>query len=143
MTRSRKRQETMDNSKSNIESPKSATIRRAQIKASKRVKGMKSMPTKLDKLNTRTSPKCLYETITGLNQKLKDAIKDMGLECLLAMRLNWVPVKMGFYVVNKLNTDKMAIDLPQGSIPITKKSIHDILRLLIGGIGIMSLNDVK
>ncbi|KAI3678390.1 hypothetical protein L6452_37680 [Arctium lappa] len=69
-------------------------------------------------LRTRTSPKTLHDTIKGLTPEQKTAVKDMGLGALVDMTIVGVPSKLGFYIVDMLDTRKMQLDLRSGSIAI-------------------------
>jgi len=57
------------------------------------------------------------------------------------MTIDGVPYKLGFYVVDILNTKKMTLDLRNNSIPITTQSIHDLMGLRLGGLDIEDPND--
>ncbi|KVI03137.1 hypothetical protein Ccrd_018569 [Cynara cardunculus var. scolymus] len=65
----------------------------------------------LENLRTRTSPRTLYQTIVGLNDAQKIAVKQMGLGALLEMTINGVPTKLGFFVVDNLDVKKMELKL--------------------------------
>ncbi|KAJ9565459.1 hypothetical protein OSB04_001425 [Centaurea solstitialis] len=92
-------------------------------------------------LNTRTSPRTLYETVIGLNQAQRRAVCDMGLESIINMTIDGVPYKLGFYVVDILNTKKMSLDMINSSIQITTQSIHDLMGLRLGGLDLEDPND--
>lgn len=81
-------------------------------------------------------------TIIGLSKDQKKAVEDMGLESIVNMSLEGVPSKLGFYVVDALNTRNMIMDLKHGSIQITPESIHDLMGLPIGGINILDKDDI-
>ncbi|KVI11177.1 hypothetical protein Ccrd_010415 [Cynara cardunculus var. scolymus] len=85
-------------------------------------------------IRTRTSPKALWETVKALNSNQRAAIKEMGFDALLDMTLFGIPSKLGHYVVDMLDTSNMTIQLRDGQIPITVKSIHDVLGLPTGGL---------
>lgn len=89
-------------------------------------------------LRTRTSPKVLFTTIKDLSDAQKQAVKDIGMGCLLGMKLDGVPQRIGYHVVDNLNTNTMCIGLETGNIKITEQSIHEILGLPVDGIDIES-----
>ncbi|KAI3697379.1 hypothetical protein L6452_30359 [Arctium lappa] len=92
-------------------------------------------------LRTRTSPRTLKETVTGLTDDQEKAARELCLGSLLEMALDGVPSKLGFFVVDKLDTRKMQLDIPSGSIAITVESIRDLLGLPMGGIDLLYSDD--
>ncbi|KAI3692442.1 hypothetical protein L6452_32258 [Arctium lappa] len=91
-------------------------------------------------LRTRTSPKTLWETVKMLDENQRAAVRDIGLESLLDLTLDGIPSKLGYYVVDKLDTRHMNLKLRNGAIPITVHSIHELLGLPIGGLDLNSIN---
>ncbi|KAI3771629.1 hypothetical protein L6452_02795 [Arctium lappa] len=65
----------------------------------------------------------------------------MGLGVLLDMTLNGIPSKMGFYVVDALDTKEMHLRTHEGVIPISMESIHDLLGLPIGWINLLDFDE--
>ncbi|KAI3672899.1 hypothetical protein L6452_39002 [Arctium lappa] len=98
-------------------------------------------PKKMDTLRTRTSPRTLHETIRGLSTTQEKAVQEMGLGSLLKMSIDGVPSKIGFYVVDILNTKTMTLDTRYGRIPITVDSIHN-LDLPKGGLNLLEMEDI-
>ncbi|KAJ9545058.1 hypothetical protein OSB04_024765 [Centaurea solstitialis] len=94
-------------------------------------------------LKTRTSPKTLFDTIKGLKDGQRVAIREMGLESLLDMTVDGIPLKMGFYVVDRLDTCNMVIKMEEENIPITVQSIHKILGLPTGGLDLASVDPTR
>ncbi|KVH91304.1 hypothetical protein Ccrd_006678 [Cynara cardunculus var. scolymus] len=94
-------------------------------------------------IRTRTSPKALWETVKALNSNQKAAIKEMGFDALLDMTLDGIPSKLGHYVVDMLDTSTMTIQLRDGQIPVTVKSIHDVLGLPTGGLDLNLIEPSK
>lgn len=72
----------------------------------------------------------------------KKAVEHMGLGALLNMTIDGVPSKLGFYVVDILNTRNMALELMNCSITITMESIHEILGIPNQGIDLQVEEDV-
>ena len=92
---------------------------------------------KLPTLWTRTSPRVLYDAISRLNVTQQKTVKDMGLGVLLEMTLKGIPYKLGFYVVDALDTKEKHLKVHQAVTPISIESIHEILGLPIGGINLL------
>ncbi|KAI3691980.1 hypothetical protein L6452_31784 [Arctium lappa] len=65
----------------------------------------------------------------------------MGLGSVLKMGIDGVPSKLAFFVVDKLNTRDMQLDVKTGSIAITVEYVHDLLGLPIGGIDLINSED--
>ncbi|KAI3727897.1 hypothetical protein L6452_16525 [Arctium lappa] len=62
-------------------------------------------------IRTKTSPMILHQTIDDLNNKQIEAVKEMGLGSLLNMTVDGIPSKLGFFVVNNLDTNSMQLHL--------------------------------
>ncbi|KAK1430004.1 hypothetical protein QVD17_12424 [Tagetes erecta] len=89
----------------------------------------KEMPS----LRTRSSPKALWEGIKVLSDDQRKAVKSMGFGRLLSFNVNGVPGGLAFYVVDKLDTKTMSIEIESGSVSITKERIHQLLGVPNGG----------
>ena len=87
-------------------------------------------------LRNRTSPKCLNEVVSKLNDSQKDAVRKMGLECLLDMSINGVTAKLGYFIVDNLDPACMQIRLGHGVIDITPEAVHHVIGVQMGGIDI-------
>ena len=94
-------------------------------------------------LQTRTSLKVLYDTMKVLSDDQKQSVRDMGMGTLLDMIVDGVPGKLGYYVVDNLDTINIRINMVTGYLRITEKSIHDILGIPLGEIDIMSLQQTN
>ncbi|KVI11420.1 hypothetical protein Ccrd_010169 [Cynara cardunculus var. scolymus] len=92
-------------------------------------------------LRTRTSPRTQHETVHTLNDSQRDAIKSMRLGSLLDIKIDGVPSRLGFYVVDNLTN--MRLNVRHDSIPITISSTHDLLGLPTGGIDILCTQQKK
>ncbi|KAJ9562015.1 hypothetical protein OSB04_007175 [Centaurea solstitialis] len=97
-------------------------------------KGVKEGSTRLPRrdvhlpvLRTRTSPRVLYDCIKSLNKDQRDVVEVMRLGSLLDMKMDGIPQKLGFWLVDKLDTVEMKLRACNGSIEITIDSIHSIL----------------
>ncbi|KAI3735646.1 hypothetical protein L6452_15154 [Arctium lappa] len=56
------------------------------------------------------------------------------MDSLLDMTIDGVPLKLGYYVVDAVNTTQMHLKVHTGVIPITVESVHRFLGLPTGGI---------
>ncbi|KAI3702163.1 hypothetical protein L6452_27889 [Arctium lappa] len=59
------------------------------------------------------------------------------MESLLGMTIDGIPLKLGYYVVEAVNTTQMHLKVHTGVIPITVESVHQILGLPTGGIDLV------
>ena len=96
---------------------------------------------KYNSINSRTSPKALFDTVVKLSGQKKDAITALGLSSLLSMTMDGISQKLAYYLVDALDTEKMHIKTHTGTIPVTIKSIHDLLGLPTGGENIIHGED--
>ena len=55
-------------------------------------------------LRTRTSPRLLYDCIKELNSDQQQVVRDMGLGSVLKVKMDEIPQKLGFWLVDKLDT---------------------------------------
>ncbi|KAI3828254.1 hypothetical protein L1987_02352 [Smallanthus sonchifolius] len=58
---------------------------------------------------------------------------------LLLFRVDGIPSKLGHYVVDKFNQEKMRIRVPGGKIKINSEVIHKLLGIPCGGVGFESV----
>lgn len=79
----------------------------------------------------------LFNALQTLRPVQKACLEQMGFEGLLDMKLDGIPSKIGFYVVDQFNPVKMEIKLRNSSIVITKQLIGEILGIRNEGRDIM------
>ncbi|KVH93344.1 hypothetical protein Ccrd_004590 [Cynara cardunculus var. scolymus] len=87
-------------------------------------------------IRVRTTPRPLCVAIQSLNDYQKRAVEDMGFGGILKMRTYYIPSKLAFYLVDKLDTCTMELRLGQGTIKLNTKIVHDMLGTPIGGVDI-------
>ncbi|KVI05140.1 hypothetical protein Ccrd_016529 [Cynara cardunculus var. scolymus] len=98
---------------------------------------------KYNGLRTRTSPKTLFLAIHSLSTSQRQCVEEMGFGKILDMKVDGIPSKLGFYVVDRFDEKKMEIRLENGSIKITKDLIHDMLGVPNGGVELHSLQGTE
>ncbi|KAI3702585.1 hypothetical protein L6452_28329 [Arctium lappa] len=96
--------------------------------------------TNVDGIRTRTSQMVLHETIEQLSESQKVVVKEMVLESLLSMTLDGIPSKLGFFVVDNLDTDTMQLRLKKASISISENTVHKMQGVPVGGLDLDSLD---
>ncbi|GKD46680.1 hypothetical protein Tco_1271325 [Tanacetum coccineum] len=87
---------------------------------------------------TRTTPKPLYNAIVTLKPIQKACLAQIGFGDLLDFKVDGIPSKLGFYVVNNFNADMMEIKLKDTSIVITQQLIGEMLGIKNEGVDLMA-----
>ncbi|KAI3685874.1 hypothetical protein L6452_35135 [Arctium lappa] len=123
----------------NIEVGEGSRGRKKHVKPKKAEKEAKQ-PRKVVGIRTRTSPMILQQTVSDLNDKQQKAVKEMGLDCFIGMKVDGIPSKLGFFVVNNLDTHSMQLRLEGGSIVINEMTIHEVLKVPIGGLDLTTMD---
>ncbi|XP_024990780.1 uncharacterized protein LOC112525073 isoform X2 [Cynara cardunculus var. scolymus] len=116
-----------------------ALLKAIEIATDLEKKSEKKVAKKYNTIRTRTSPNALYQALQSLNNAQRQAIISMGFGELLNMKADGIPSKLGFYVVDNLDTKKMEIKVSHGAIKITTEAIHEILGVPIGGVDLKSI----
>lgn len=84
-------------------------------------------------MKNRCSPIALLSIIHGLSKAQKNCVREMGLGTLLQSKLMDVPMKMCYYVLERLDVEKMEVVVEKGVLNVNAKSVHEMLGLPIGG----------
>ncbi|CAH1414514.1 unnamed protein product [Lactuca virosa] len=64
----------------------------------------------------------------------------MGFGALLKMKITDIPLKLGFYVLQKFDSERMVIDIEGKELKVTAESVHDMLGIPIGGTKLTQLD---
>nr|KAJ0216445.1 hypothetical protein LSAT_V11C300134480 [Lactuca sativa] len=64
----------------------------------------------------------------------------MGFGALLKMKIIDIPLKLGFYVLQKFDSKRMVIDIEGKELKVTAESVHDMLGIPIGGTKLTQLD---
>nr|GEU59629.1 hypothetical protein [Tanacetum cinerariifolium] len=92
-------------------------------------------------LRTRSSPKAMYLAFATLNSSQQACVAKMGFEGLLDFKVDSIPSRLGFYVVDKFDPVSMEIKLKNDSLVVNKEVISEMLGLRNEGINIL-MNEV-
>ncbi|CAH1422647.1 unnamed protein product [Lactuca virosa] len=84
-------------------------------------------------MKNRCSPESLLSIIFGLSKKQKECVRSMGFGSLLKMKITDIPPKLGFYILQKFDSERMVIDLEGKELKVTAESVHDMLGIPTGG----------
>nr|GFA69430.1 ulp1 protease family, C-terminal catalytic domain-containing protein [Tanacetum cinerariifolium] len=74
-----------------------------------------------------------------LNGDRKKCLDEMGFGSMIGMGIHELPGKLGFYVIDNLDTETNVLSLTDNSIVVTSQSVHDILGIPMGGCSLESL----
>nr|GEY67690.1 hypothetical protein [Tanacetum cinerariifolium] len=94
---------------------------------------------KNSKIRTRTTPTALFNAMAILNGGRKKCLDEIGFGSMIGMRIHELPGKLGFYVIDNLDTETNVLSLTDNSILLTSQSGRDILRIPMGGCSLESL----
>jgi hypothetical protein len=94
-------------------------------------------------LKTRSSPAQLCSGIGKLTKHKRDCVRAMGFGKLLNLRVDSIPGKLGHYVVDHLDTDRMVLKTVKGEIKVDRESVGLLLGLPEGGIDTSTLKEQK
>ncbi|MFS7918503.1 hypothetical protein Hanom_Chr03g00201951 [Helianthus anomalus] len=82
----------------------------------KRSKGLPS-------IRTRTSPNKLFEALGVLTRWQRNVVRKMGFEKILHLKVSEVNAKLAYFVVDRLDTENMEINLGDRKIKVDNKAI--------------------
>ncbi|CAH1440192.1 unnamed protein product [Lactuca virosa] len=57
----------------------------------------------------------------------------MGFGSLLKMEITDIPLKLGFYILQEFDYERMVIDVEEMELKVTTESVHDMLGITTGG----------
>nr|KAJ0228558.1 hypothetical protein LSAT_V11C100046600 [Lactuca sativa] len=86
------------------------------------------------------SPEALLSIILGMSKEQKESVKSMGFGALLKMKITDIPLKLGFYVLQKFDSERMVIDIEGKELKVTAEFVHDMLGIPIGGTKLTQLD---
>ncbi|CAH1430227.1 unnamed protein product [Lactuca virosa] len=84
-------------------------------------------------MKNRCSPESLLSIILGLSKQQKECVRSMGFGSLLKMKMTDIPLKLGFYILQKFDYERMVIDVEGKELKVTTQSVHDMLGIPTGG----------
>ncbi|KAL4580134.1 hypothetical protein LXL04_016315 [Taraxacum kok-saghyz] len=85
-------------------------------------------------MKNRCSPIFVLSIIHGLSKEQKNSIWEIGFGTLLQSKLMDVPMKMCYYVLEKLDVEGMKVVVETGVLDVSAQSVNDMLGLPFGGI---------
>nr|GEZ77265.1 hypothetical protein [Tanacetum cinerariifolium] len=94
-------------------------------------------------LETRSSPRTFYNSISTLKPNQKACLEQIGFGYFVEFKVDGIPSKLGLYVVDKFDAKKMENKLAEGALKITKNLISDMLGIRNEGIDIMAEEGIR
>nr|KAJ0196367.1 hypothetical protein LSAT_V11C700381280 [Lactuca sativa] len=91
-------------------------------------------------MKNRCSPEALLSIILRMSKEQKESVGSMGFGALLKMKITDIPLKLGFYVLQKFDSERMVVDIEGKELRVTAESIHDMLGIPIGGTKLTQLD---
>ncbi|KAI3685425.1 hypothetical protein L6452_34667 [Arctium lappa] len=90
-------------------------------------------------IRTRMSPMILQQTLYEMSDDQRKAVEEMGLGSFIGMTVDGIPSRLGYFVVNNLDTNTMEMTLNHVTIIINEETVHQILKVPIGGIDLATV----
>ncbi|KAK9078000.1 hypothetical protein SSX86_002057 [Deinandra increscens subsp. villosa] len=101
-------------------------------------KGKSDLDLKFPLLRTRSSPKKFSEFLNDLTERKKNIIREMGFGSLISMRVNGIPGRLAYFVVDHLDPKELKIIFDDRVINVDNDSIQLLLGVPNSGIDITS-----
>ncbi|KAJ8444799.1 hypothetical protein Cgig2_014988 [Carnegiea gigantea] len=89
----------------------------------------KTEKSKPKEFNNRMSPKGLRQLIEKLNDKQKEAIKEIGFGSFLYLKVDMIPGKLALQLVCNFNTCSCSLPLTHGRLRVTEHDVYMTLAL--------------
>ncbi|MFS7904965.1 hypothetical protein Hanom_Chr01g00042241 [Helianthus anomalus] len=94
-------------------------------------------------LNTRSSPKQLFNAMMRLSDRQKEAINKMGFGGLLGFSVNGIPDKIAFHVVDNFDADSISLNLGNRILLLDGGLISKLLRIRDKGLCFTDIKEAK
>ena len=80
-------------------------------------------------MKNRYAPESLLSIILRLRKQPKECARSMDFGSLLKMKIINIPLKLGFYILKKIDSKRMVIDVEGKELKVTAQSVHDMLNI--------------
>ncbi|GJV07484.1 hypothetical protein Tco_1345140 [Tanacetum coccineum] len=136
--RKRTRETSMSEAEKKVVGDKTVIVKKQkQVNKKKQETGENSLSAVLQ---TRSSPRVLCNAMLQLKPNQKACLEEIGFGGMVEFKVDGIPSKLGLYVVDNFDDNKMEIKLSKGSIVLTKDMIGDMLGLKNKGLDILEGN---
>ncbi|KAK9073359.1 hypothetical protein SSX86_007683 [Deinandra increscens subsp. villosa] len=109
--------------KKGVEPKKSSTPKKEDQK------GVIKKGDELPGLRTRSATTQLYKAVATLSKNQRESVREMGLGRMLKFRMDGVPSKIAYFVVDKFKPESMEIDLGNIKLLIDSEKIETLFGL--------------
>ncbi|KAJ8421310.1 hypothetical protein Cgig2_017156 [Carnegiea gigantea] len=92
---------------------------------------------KVKGFNNQMSPKALWQRIENLNNKQKEAVREIGFEGFLNLQADMILRKLALWLVQNFGTYSCSLSLTHGRIRVTQYDVQMMLGLLKGPIEVV------
>ncbi|KAI3770252.1 hypothetical protein L6452_01379 [Arctium lappa] len=106
---------------------------------SNRLSGEDKKITKTVKIKMKGKQQAIPDYNSDSDFEEHHILNEMGLGSLLDMTVDGIPSKLGFFVVNNLDTNSMQLRLQDGSIVINETTVHEIMKVPLGGLNLHTM----
>ncbi|CAH1445507.1 unnamed protein product [Lactuca virosa] len=115
---------------------KGKKVIRSQDKCKERKVG-----TEFQRLSTRMSPNSLYLAIKSLSKNQREMVCKMGFGSFLGMKIDTLPGKLAYFVVDSFTTSSCSIRVKSGEVPITNETVEAVFGLPNKGLDFKTLGE--
>ncbi|KAM0026531.1 hypothetical protein Hdeb2414_s0020g00559231 [Helianthus debilis subsp. tardiflorus] len=91
----------------------------------------------LPSIRTRTSPNKLFEAVSILMRWQRNVVRRMGLGKILNLKVSDINASLAYFVIDRLDTEKMEINLGDRQIKVDKEGIRRIMGVPYEGIRVV------
>ncbi|KAL8207941.1 hypothetical protein R6Q57_007353 [Mikania cordata] len=91
----------------------------------------------------RCSPKQFVRGLGSLKPNQRKAVEDMGFGKLLNFNVNGIPLKIGHYVVEKLDVSSMQILGREGPVEVNEEAVFKLIGIPNRGIDLKNVNPTR
>ncbi|GJS15189.1 hypothetical protein Tco_0409661 [Tanacetum coccineum] len=104
--------------------------RKQDIHTGRKKESVKNQNYKSNGFMSSTSRQCpvkLFNVVKTLSNAQKKDVREIGFTSILKLDIEVNPLKLGYWVVDRLNTDSLCLEIDnETSLQITRQSVHDI-----------------
>ena len=94
--------------------------------------------TNVTRVRIRNPPGNLYRVITQLSDQQKKDVRSMGFGELLEFKINDIPTRLGYWLLDKFHADTCILDLNGRRISITPELVNNMLGVPRGDVHIQA-----
>ncbi|CAH1438971.1 unnamed protein product [Lactuca virosa] len=97
--------------------------------------------TEFQRLSTRMSPNSLYLAIKSLSKNQREMVCKMGFGSFLGMKIDTLPGKLAYFVVDSFTTSSCSIWVKSGEVTITNETVEAMFGLPNKGLDFKTLGE--